>query len=237
MICLASSIAPRSKQSHSASARVIHESSHCRQHSESVGRYAVVAADVATIRPNEVVLSEPAFALVPVYTTVAGNSAAGVAPKCSNCADWRTSDALRCAGCARISYCSERCANAVPPSRAHAFECIGHRMGLFGGALGVSQLAVRTLLLGAADLAAVCNGAVGGLDAVWTELTGAEPESKSSTDYARVLRLMTNYAKTAADDRMRYALVRLIRGIALPQCNQLIMCSIHCRRPPCSPCT
>lgn len=189
-------------------------STQSRLRSDTLGRYVVVADNAADIATDAPVISESAFALVPVYpaSKPQQQQQQPLPLKCSNCADWRTLEALRCAHCQRVSFCSPACRDAVPAT-VHRAECRGHRMGLFA-ALGVSHLAVQTLLLGTGQLAAVLDGveqpAAGDLVEWWLQLRLAADQKATQFSYARVLRLMTNFAKSSADDLLRYALVGIV---------------------------
>lgn len=136
-------------------------------------------------------------------------------PACADCANGRTLESLRCKQCARFSYCSEACHERDSTNRQmHGFECAGYRTGLFD-ALGISHLAMRTFLLGSGQLERVlgavptANGQnVDQLQAFWEEMLCAADQRVGDVAYARVLRLMTNYSKSTAEDVLRYALVR-----------------------------
>lgn len=179
----------------------------------------MVVAAGQQIAANQAIISERAFALVPVNaTTTTAAETAGSSPttppllRCSVCADWRSHESMRCPGCARVSYCSRECRDTLGAARVHRFECKGHRLGVFGGALGVSHLAVRTLLVGGPQLERLLAGREARsmpdeLPALWSDLLVAAEERAADVDYARVLRLMTNYAKSQPEDLMRYALV------------------------------
>lgn len=155
------------------------------------------------IPENESILTETAFAFVPVYNDYESDS---IAMHCENCAKTNIIP-FPCNVCARASYCSPSCQQAH--HNIHRYECYGYSINLWKK-IGIAHLALRNLLTG---FDTIVNGS--------TNLTKTTPidfwkqliqraDNDTDYEYGHVLRLCTNFDKMESTDLLRYCLVNYL---------------------------
>lgn len=152
------------------------------------------------IKQNTKILSEEAFAFVPVY-----DRQARIDFDCQNCASLNIIP-IPCHKCCRASYCSVKCLNDHIP--IHKYECVGYNMNLWYGT-GIAQLSIRTFLCGFHSL----------VDELKRRKTARSSprklfetivywsEDNQDFQYGRVLELITNFDKMEQVDFFQYSLV------------------------------
>lgn len=168
-----------------------------RHSDEAHGRYITAKSAIA---PDDIILSEKAYAFVPVHNDYESKT---IPKHCENCASTNIIP-FPCYVCARATYCSPRCLAQHEP--IHRYECSGYANNLWKK-IGIAHLALRNLVSG-------FETTIKGMDETkklspmeyWVALM-ARAEHDKDYDYGHVLRLCTNFPKMNSADLLQYALV------------------------------
>lgn len=175
-------------------------------HSTEKGTYVV--ADEPILQ-NEMILSEKAFAFVPIY----GNNLQIIDVNCQNCGEVNIIP-FPCYKCSKVCYCSSKC--RILHETIHQFECNGIKKLLFFE-IGIGHLALRTFLVGFPILIEyilkITSKKSLNLVEMWSKVLKFAEDDKSQ--YAGVMKLITNFDKMDIKDYLRYTLTGLMLTVYL----------------------
>uniref|UniRef100_A0A1B0CCB1 MYND-type domain-containing protein n=1 Tax=Lutzomyia longipalpis TaxID=7200 RepID=A0A1B0CCB1_LUTLO len=161
------------------------------------------------IKRDDAIMSERAFAFVPVYENFPDDT---IDTDCQNCAKVNIIS-FPCYECYRATYCSTKCRKEH--EAIHALECHGYKRDLWYY-IGIAHLSVRTFLAGFPELVERLENepAIASVSELWERTQ--QLCNDETFRYGRVLRLVSNFEKMSeSTDFIRYSLTATMLTVYL----------------------
>lgn len=152
-----------------------------------------------SIETDELVMTDQAFAFVPVYEHYPDEN---IDTDCQNCAKTNVTQ-FPCVSCHKATYCSINCRTEHEP--LHTIECPGYKMNLWYY-IGIAHLSLRTFICGFPELIEKLENETDlTLEELWKKTL--ELSADTTFKYGRVLGLVRNFkSMNDTKDFIRYSL-------------------------------
>ncbi|XP_055707359.1 SET and MYND domain-containing protein 4-like [Phlebotomus papatasi] len=176
------------------------------KYTDEQGRYMTAGEK---IKRDDVIMSERAFAFVPVYENYPDDT---IDTDCQNCAKVNIVS-FPCYECYKATYCSTKCRK--DHEAIHSVECFGYKRNLWYY-IGIAHLSVRTFLSGFPELVERLENdtTITTLPELWRKTL--DLCNDESFRYGRVLRLVSNFEKMSeSTDFIRYSLTATMLTVYL----------------------